>query len=793
MTTSSSPPGAVRRLLARLGQLSARRPGVATLCVLALSALALPGAGRLRLDTDLARLLPERFQSVQDLAVLEARAGAVGYVVVVLEGGDAEARRAHARHLAPRIEALPAIRYVDVERPIAWFEAHAPYFLAIDDLQTIAQRLEARAAYEKRINNPMYLDLEESAPPSIDFSDIEARYTGGDGGLSWLARQTDPFYEAPGMLALFARPAQRATDVGFAEQVTRAVQAVVDAEASAAPALTARLTGRYQKQVDQKQRIQGDLSVASLLAAGLALLYLLVHFRRLRAIAFVLLPLLLGLLWTFGLTGYTFGALNLLTGFIGALLLGLGIDHGIHLLGAWEAARRDGASVDAAIEQTFGRTGRAVLAAALTTIAAFVGVSVSSFRAFHEFGLVAAAGVALIVLAYCLVLPALLARFDGAPAAATRERPSGVMTWLLRRPRGALAGFGLLFVALCVPASAVRFDYDFAALEDSDLPSFRLDAAVNRLLGYSQTPTLIITDSAAAEQAAAERLRAASAAPRSPVDMVATLSDLVPAGQAEKQPVIERIGRIVARVKPAWLTDPALRDGREALLRAAKTPPFQARDLPLSVRRQFDAIDGISGYVLAFPAIALSDGARVPELAAVLRAAADGAPVAGEAMVLADILDTVRREGWPLLGGTAVLVFGVLWALLGRLRRALGAALAAGLTVGGTLGVAALAGLPLNYLNLVMLPVIFGIAVDGAAHLLSRDALDARDATHVGRAVAGAVLTTGFGFGALLVADHPGLASLGALALIGLAVNALVTLLLLPPLAAVFENRKATA
>lgn len=785
----SSLPVVVQRVLGRVSHFSARRPGVALGLALLLTALAIPGAQRLRLDTDLARLLPEQFQSVRDLKVLEARAGAVGYVVVVLEGGDAEARRAHARHLAPRIAALPSVRYVDFERPVGWFEEHAPYFLAVDDLQTIAARLDARAAWEKRTNNPMYLDLEESAPPSIDFSDIEARYTQGDGDLGWLARQTDRFYETPTMLALFARPAQRATDVGFAESVTKAVQQVVDAEAAAAPDLTAKLTGRYQKQVDQKQRIQSDLSIASSLAAGLALLYLLVHFRRLRAIAFVLLPLLLGLFWTFGITGFAFGALNLLTGFIGALLLGLGIDHGIHLLGAWEAARRDGASVDDALTQTFARTGRAVLAAALTTIAAFVGVSLSSFRAFHEFGLVAAAGVALVVLAYCLVLPILLSRFDRAAPPAQVEPASGLMRRLLARPGRAAAAFGVLFAALCVPASAVRFDYDFAALEDSNLPSFRLDAAVNRLLGYSQTPTLIITDGAAAERAAAERLRAATRAPDSPIDMVATLSDLVPAEQAAKQPIIARIGRIVGQVKPTWLKDPELREGREILLRAAKQPPFTVADLPVEVRRQFDALDGVSGYVLAFPAIALSDGARVPELAAVLRAAADGAPVAGEAMVLADILETVRREGWPLLGGTAALVFGVLWLLLGDIRRALGAALAAALTVGGTLGVAALAGLPLNYLNLVMLPVIFGIAVDGAAHLLSRDALDPHAATHIGRAVAGAVLTTGFGFGALLVADHPGLASLGALALIGLAVNALVTLLLLPPLAA--RMRKA--
>jgi hypothetical protein len=99
-----------------------------------------------------------------------------------------------------------------------------------------------------------------------------------------------------------------------------------------------------------------------------------------------------------------------------------------------------------------------------------------------------------------------------------------------------------------------------------------------------------------------------------------------------------------------------------------------------------------------------------------------------------------------------------------------------------------LAGQPINYLNLIMVPVILGLAVDGAAHVLGRDDADPGALVDLGRAIGGALLTTGFGFGALLVADHPGLESLGRLALIGLAVNALVSLLVLPALTALLNR-----
>ncbi|MCB9525214.1 MAG: MMPL family transporter [Myxococcales bacterium] len=775
-------PRALSAGLTRVARFGVQRPAWALAVVALLSVLAGLGVQRLRLDTDLARLLPDRFESVQDLHALEARAGAIGYVVVVVEGGDVAARRAYAAQVAPAIEALDSIRFVDVERPVQWFEDHALYFLDLPDLRTVADRLAARAAFEKRRHNPMYLDLEKAAPPSLDLSDVTARYTSGE--QRWLARQTTRYYEDAQRLVLLARPAQRATDMAFAQRVTGDVQGVLDAQPPPAGVTTA-LTGRYQKKIDQKAHIQGDLSLASSLALALTLLYLLAHFRRLRALLLVVGPLLVGLWWTFGVAGAVFGTLNILTAFIGAILLGLGVDHGIHLLSGWRARVQAGLAPGPAVEAAFAETGRGVVVAAVTTIAAFIGVGLSGFRAFHEFGWLAAAGMACVVLAYALVLPALVVLLPPPkPEPATAADASPVVSRLSRRPVAGLMAAAVALAVMVWPASGVRFDYDFAALEDANLPSFRLDQATNRLLGYSQTPTVVLTDDAAQARAVAAAARADD--PTGAVDMTATLADLVPADQAQKRPVIERIGRIVRRVKPQWLDDPDHRDARERLLRAAQAKPFTVADLPDAVRRQFGDADG-GGYVLVFPAISLSDGARVGDFAAAVRGAARATgprlPAAGEAMVLADILAMVRAEGPRLLGFTAAAVFLALWVLLGHLGRAALALGAAVVTLAATLGVAAAAGLPLNYLNLVMVPVIVGLAVDGAAHFLGRDDAEPAGLVDLGRAVGGALLTTAFGFGALTVADHPGLESLGRLALIGLAVNALVSLWVLPALA----------
>ncbi|MBI3180349.1 MAG: MMPL family transporter [Deltaproteobacteria bacterium] len=104
-----------------------------------------------------------------------------------------------------------------------------------------------------------------------------------------------------------------------------------------------------------------------------------------------------------------------------------------------------------------------------------------------------------------------------------------------------------------------------------------------------------------------------------------------------------------------------------------------------------------------------------------------------------------------------------------------------------TLGILPWAGMELNYLNIIMIPVLFGVSVDGGAHMVTRMASGHRLADVVddtGRAVCGSLLTTAFGFGAMMLAEHPGLNSLGELAVVGLAVNLLVTIVALPALLA---------
>ena len=473
-----------------------------------------------------------------------------------------------------------------------------------------------------------------------------------------------------------------------------------------------------------------------------------------------------------------------------ALMAGIGVDHGLHLLASCEReiARR-GPGEDA-IRYAFSTAGGPVLVAGLTTAVGFAAFSLSEYRAFREFGVAAAAAISLVVVSYAIWLPPLLrltrARV-GAPPAAAAGRLLGRRPAALARPV-LVATLLAVTGALCA-LPAVRFDADFAHLEGDALPSYRTDRLVDRLLGRSQLPVYVLVEDRGDEVAVAAALRERAGRQGSTIDMVLAGSDLVPPQQADKQEVLRRIGGRLATLDTSGL-GAGQRVVLARLQAACEAPPFAYADLPRTLRRRLGGTGEAAtraGWLLVFPAVRSTDGAAVRRLAREIRSVStpSGRPVraAAELMVLADSLDLVLREAPVVLLATGLGVLLVLWLALGGLSGALTCLGTAATSLLLLLGLLPACELQLNYLNMLLLPVLFGMGVDGAVHLVTgvRRGLAVEEVLQrCGREIAGALLTSMLAFGALVPLEHPGLASTGRLALLGLCVSALTTLVLLP-------------
>jgi predicted RND superfamily exporter protein len=781
-----------------------RRPLLSLGLALVLGVAAALQARGLSLNANLVDLLPESFQSVQDVHKLEKRFGGVGWVVVVGEGGTPEQLRRFADRIAPELEALPSIEFVEHERPGRFFEERWLYFLDLRDLQEIERRLKARAKWERNRNNPLFIQFEDVPAPSLDFSDIAEKY--GHTAEQRFIGNGESHYLDPSArrVVIMAKPRGYSSDLGFADRVVRDVEALLERQdlSRYGPSFQVAVTGSFKKKVDQHQQIARDISAASTLAAVAVLAYLVFHFRSLLAVALCLSPVAVGLAWTYGIAALLFGTVNLLTGFLGAILGGLGIEHGMHLLGRYLNLRRNGSDSEAATRDAFTRTGGSALISAAVGALTFLSIAISEFRAFREFGFIAAIGMLLLLAAYVLVLPPLLglaSRTSWSPRRIPHvdARNSPVARWLPgSRWPVALLSSAMLF-GLVGNCPNVRFNYDLAALEDSSLPSFVLDKQVNRILGYSQTPVAVLTDSPADERAVVNELseRMSELGTRSSIDFVAAIDEAVPGRQAEKQPLLESIGAVLARVDPARL-DPSLRERFRKLQRQVKARPFTRDDLPRTFRRQFQGNDPEgSGFVLVFPSVSMADGARIREFAREVRGISlprgGTLSAAGEAMVLADIIDMVAEEGPPIVIVALLAVLLAMWLTLGNLQHAIVCMSPTILSIMALIGLMPMTGQEFNYLNILIIVVLIGTTVDAGVHLLSllRDRREPFDQVfgETGRAIVGGLLTSVVGFAALEVAHHPGLNTIGRLANLGFALNLLVMLLTFPAFLLVLE------
>ena len=103
-----------------------------------------------------------------------------------------------------------------------------------------------------------------------------------------------------------------------------------------------------------------------------------------------------------------------------------------------------------------------------------------------------------------------------------------------------------------------------------------------------------------------------------------------------------------------------------------------------------------------------------------------------------------------------------------------------------TLASCALLGLPLNYANIIALPLLIGVGVAFDIYFVAAWRAGEADLVQSSlmRAVVFSALTTSTAFGALWMSSHPGTASMGRLLMIGLGWELAITLLLRPALLA---------
>lgn len=615
-----------------------------------------------------------------------------------------------------------------------------------------------------------------------------------------------------------------------------------------------RITGYPALNHEEFLGLARDTGAAGLLSFALVVAILAVAFRSLSMVTATAITLVCGFAWTSAYATVFVGALNPASIAFAVLFVGLGVDFMIHLGMHFSAAVREGADAPEALVTATRETGSALVMCALTTALGFLAFLPTDYRGVSELGLISAGGMVVIVFQTLTLFPVLIAwSVRGRRLEALRaRRPLNLPLRVALHP-GWVCGVALvLTLAGSLVAPGARVEANVIALRDPDTES--VQTFEDLLASDRLTPWY--ADILAPDLATADRL-AQRARELDTVARAITVDDYVPADQDEKLEILadaalfmdlppgdgsRRVGDPAEQVAALrelvdFLSAPALdgtpsdlaRSGRllrdqlrqllammerdpesdeavaklersllgsvpvltERLRRSLETGGIEFGDLPRSLVERMLAKDGVA-RVQVFPARDLTPREAMVEFVESLRGISPditGLPVNLVEGAYATGASLREALFWAL--GSIVLLLALLWGRPLEIAIALAPLFFA---VVLTAASARLFGVPLNFINVCVLPLLLGVGVDSGLHMVHR----ARSVSVVSGAllssttaqgVTFSALTTLASFGTLVLADHRGIASLGTLLVIGMSFTLVGNLVVLPALLTLAQGR----
>jgi len=609
-----------------------------------------------------------------------------------------------------------------------------------------------------------------------------------------------------------------------------------------------RVTGDLALSTEELSNVRGQAAAQLGGSFAVVAVLLLIGLRSRRLALHATITLLVGLAWTTGFAALAVGHLNVLSTAFAVLFVGLAIDYGFHFLLRWLELRDAGLDPAAALREAGASVGTSLFLCALTTSIGFYSFVPTGFVGIAELGVIAGSGMFLSLLATLTLLPALVQLWPPP----LRHRGLGAIQvqlpdFPMRRPRAVCGVAGAVALGSLALLPALHFDGDPLNVRDPSTDSVRTmrDLVAGRRPS-PWTAELLASDLAAAQALAGRFERLPS------VEHAVTLASFVPDDQQEKLAILDDVRLFLPDLAPPDALPPAdparaqaaLDDLRAALAQRVaaegatavgasarglvtaaeralgrigaspesaedmarleerlvgdlrswlrrldlllRAEPVDLDTLPASLRSQYLSDDGAARVEL-FAREDLSDPGAMQRFADAVLAvdpSATGAAVTIVESARAIEASMVRALAYATLAIAVLLL--VLWRSASDTLLAMAPLCFASLT---TAAGAVLLGLPFNYADVIVLPLLLGIGVDSGIHLVHRFRHEPRARegvlhTSTARAVLFSALTTLASFGSLGFSSHRGIASLGQLLTLGVSMMLVANLILLPALLA---------
>jgi predicted RND superfamily exporter protein len=799
------------------------------LLVLSLVVLLVGGylASRMSIRADLTSLLPQSQRSVRDLQALQTRARPFGTVQILVEADDPATRERAGTSLVGKLQTqlpkdLVSQLSIDDGPLHRYVWQHRFLFPELADLEGARDALKNRIENAKLAANPLFISLDDEPAKGNDrLAELENKLTELEGKATSppLRVSADKRFQLIVIQTAFsASDAKRANEL--VGQIRTALAQVRD---EVGPGIRFGLAGNITMSMYEHDSVLEGMTVTAVATLLLCAIGLLFYYRSGKIVLAILFALLVGVAATFAMAWATVGHLNVMTAFLFAIVVGNGINPGMLLAARFLEEFRTGIDARAALHAAIAGAMRGTFAAMATAAIAYTSLLVTDFRGFRQFGAIAGLGMLITWITTFTVLPAVLyALADRGALKPTRPPALGAYMARLFPTRSlrkvlvlgaALTIFALVIDVIYVANDPFTRDWRDLQSENADIRGQRaVDTKIRMafdsggMLSGQAYQAVIAVDRREDVEAMVANLRAADQA-RPPtlrwLRDVRSLDDALPKDQPAKIAVLNEIA--------ALLDDPQLQatlsDEERTRLARVHPPkdlrPVRDSDVPIELAWPFVEKDGSRGKLIVlrgstrFNSFDVNDRlAFAAEVRAVTLPA--GAVIAGEAMIVADIVKTMERDapliiGFALLGSILAVLIVVGWRRHGLVTLVCGLA---GVIV--MIAACAIAGLSVHFLDLIALPITIGIGIDYAVNLAVRDRQEgSRGPAHLMTTTGSAVLlcsyTTTVGYGTLLLSANGGIRAFGLAALLGEVACILMALVVAPAWLALLRERKGRA
>jgi hypothetical protein len=598
------------------------------------------------------------------------------------------------------------------------------------------------------------------------------------------------------MLLIVIHPEGITSNISFAKKIYNELHDVTTTFTNTLDdnSVSISIGGTYKNRLNEYNTIISDLSNGTMLGVSIILILLFIYFKRISLIICVLIPLIMSEAWTFALTVLSIGNLNLITAFLIIILFGLGIDFGIHLINRYMLTRKEGENHFVALKTAIQTSGRASLTSGLTVIVSFYMLTFSEFLGFRDFGFIAGTGILLAYLAYMILTPVLLTVVNDLThgfgiknnsIAKIVNNESSRSNHKIALVKVSIVLFTVLSIVML---KNVKFEYDFRNLRSQISTTREFNNKMRNVFTTARDPAVVVVKDAQEALKIKELIKSKGLLDdTSIVEDVKSINDIIPSHQDEKIAIIKEIKAILDQNKNSMSSEQ--KRAVEKMEYMLVTEPVTEKDIPEEILKLFYGTRTIDGQLMyIYQRNSLLDLHNAEAFAnAVGKLNVDNKTfyAVSEPLVYVELINLLKRDSIIAIIAAFIIIAGIVFSDFGKLRSMI--IILSPLCIGilWMLGIMGIFSLKLNIFNMVILPSIFGLGVDAAVHIYHRFHNDSNSP------ISKLLIETGgpnflctlinlVGFGGIITANHPGLRSIGELAIIGMSTCLIASLTILP-------------